>query len=215
MHWCIGQRERGRKAQKEREAGTAVLRDPRDGDGGGSEGRRKCSVREQQKEGVKDKENSDGKLICTGPSLAWLAWLCYICRWKNQLQHILDNSTRPPLLLLHHRHHHHQHHQHPPRSLITHSHSIPLHSPVHKNNKTLIAHICMLVAPPPDMIRIMNAVTKGDCQLSASLILIGWRSLSLSNLMHNAHNSNEILYSPSLVLKLCDNQAYPAFMYGR
>lgn len=44
----------------------------------------------------------------------------------------------------------------------------------------------MLVAPPPDMIRIMNAATKGDRQLSGSLILIGWRSLSLSNLMYNA-----------------------------
>lgn len=47
-------------------------------------------------EGVKDKENSDGKLICVGPSLVCLAWLCYMCRMKNQ--HILDNNTD---------HHHH------------------------------------------------------------------------------------------------------------
>lgn len=78
----------------------------------------------------------------------------------------------------------------------------------------------MLVAPPPDMIRIMNAVTKGDHQLSGSLILIGWRSLSLSNLMHNASKpeytvENEILYLWSLALKLRDNQAYPVFIYGK
>lgn len=132
---------------------------------------------EGETEGVKDKENSNGKLICVGPSLVCLAWLCYMCRMKNQ--HILDNST-----------HHHQHH---PSSPTTHPHSIPLHSPVHKNNKTLIAHICQMVAPPPDAIRIMNTATKGDHQLSGSLILIGWRSLSPSNLMHNAPKSDSTL----------------------
>lgn len=83
---------------------------------------------------------------------------------------LLDNSPHPPT----------------PPSLITHPHSIPHRRPVHKNNKTRIAHTCMLVAPPADMIRIMKSGTKGDHQLSGSLILIGWRLLSLSNLMHNA-----------------------------
>lgn len=50
-----------------------------------------------------------------------------------------------------------------------------------------------MVAPPPDAIRIMNTATKGDHQLSGSLILIGWRSLSPSNLMHNAPKSESTL----------------------
>lgn len=172
MHSCIGQREweRQKRGVRGRDGEMENWVEERTESGIGI--KRKYGVNGWETEGVKNKENSDGKLICVGPSLVCLARLCHICREKNQ--HILDNST---------------HHHHHPTSPTTHPHSIPLHSPVHKNNKTLIAYICTSVAPPPAAIRIMNTATKGDHQLSGSLILIGWGSLSLSNLMHNASKS--------------------------
>lgn len=103
----------------------------------GKEGGRDGEVVEEEA-GLRQREKQRWvKLISVGPSLIRLPRLCYICRWRNQFEHVLDNSTP----------HTHTYTRPTPSSYPTTfiiTHPIALHSPIHKNNNTRNVHIYTL-----------------------------------------------------------------------